>query len=109
MWFVVKFFYRELRVFGVIFAPLSLAFFPIHTIIMARMTEEEAVAVSEYFINNKVTLGPNGSGWLSQRELRLLGLKNTTVNYLMTKATADHKSPAQIIDELVSEKMAAAL
>jgi len=73
---------------------------------MARMTEEEAVAVSDYFINNKVTLGPDGSGWLSQRELRLLGLQNLTVNYLVTKATADSKSPAQIIDELVREKLA---
>ena len=74
---------------------------------MERMTEEEAIAISDYFINNKVTLGPDGSGWLSQRELRLLGLKNMTVNYLMTKAAANHKSPAQIIDELVSKELAA--
>jgi hypothetical protein len=74
---------------------------------MAEMTEEEAIVVSDYFINNKVTLGPDGSGWLSQRELRLLGLKNMTVNYLMTKAKAVHKSPVQIIDELVSEKITA--
>ena len=75
---------------------------------MPRMTEEEAIAISDYFINNKVTLGPDGSGWLSQRELRLLGLKNMTVNYLMTKAMADHKSPAQIIDELVGKELASA-
>ena len=75
---------------------------------MERMTEEEAIAVSDYFINNKVTLGPEGSGWLSQRELRLLGLKNMTVNYLLTKAMADHKSPAQLIDELVGKEIAAA-
>jgi len=74
---------------------------------MERMTEEEAIAFSDFFINNKVTLGPDGSGWLSQRELRLLGLKNMTVNYLMTKAAANHKSPAQIIDELVSKELAA--
>jgi len=73
------------------------------------MTEKEAVAVSDYFINNKVTLGPDGSGWLSQRELRLLGLQNLTVNYLVTKATADRKTPAQIIDELVREKLALAV
>jgi len=72
------------------------------------MTEEEAVAFSDYFINNKVTLGPDGSGWLSQRELRLLGLQNMTVNYLLTKAIADRKSPAQIIDELVGKEIAAA-
>ena len=57
------------------------------------MTEEEATAISDYFINNKVTLGPDGSGWLSQRELRLLGLKNMTINYLLTKAMADRKTP----------------
>ena len=71
-----------------------------------RMTEEEAIEFSDHFINNKVTLGPDGSGWLSQRELRLLGLKNLTVNYLVTKAAADHKSPAQIIDDLVRKELA---
>ena len=75
---------------------------------MERMTEEEAIAISDYFINNKVTLGPDGSGWLSQRELHLLGLKNMTVNYLLTKALADRKSPAQLIDELVGKEIAAA-
>jgi hypothetical protein len=75
---------------------------------MERMTEEEAITISDYFINNKVTLGPDGSGWLSQREMRLLGLQNRTVNYLLTKAMADHKSPAQLIDELVNKEIAAA-
>ena len=74
---------------------------------MARMTEEEAIAISDYFINNKVTLGPDGSGWLSQRELRLLGLKNMTVNYLIAQASALHKTPAQIIDDLVGKELAA--
>ena len=74
---------------------------------MKKMTEEEAIAFSDYFINNKVTLGPDGSGWLSQRELRLLGLKNMTVNYLLTKAMADHKSPVEIIDELVGKEITA--
>jgi len=75
---------------------------------MKRMSEEEAITISDFFINNKVTLGPEGSGWLSQRELRLLGLKNMTVNYLLTKAMADRKSPAQLIDELVGKEITAA-
>jgi hypothetical protein len=37
-----------------------------------------------------------------------MGMSNTTVNYLFTKATADHKTPAQIIDEMVQEKVTAA-
>jgi hypothetical protein len=75
--------------------------------IMARLTEEEAYALDDFVTNNEITLGPNGSGWLAQRELRHLGLSNTTVNYLFTRAAADHKPPAQIIDELVQEKVTA--
>jgi len=72
------------------------------------MTEEEAIAISDYFINNRVTLGPDGSGWLSQREIGISGLKNMTIQYLLTKAKASNKTPIQIIDDLVSEKVAAA-
>ena len=75
---------------------------------MARMTEEEAVAVSDYFINNKVTLGPNGSDWLSQREMRVWGLRDKTINYIIKKAIADHKPPSQIINELIDKEMASA-
>ena len=75
---------------------------------MARMTDEEALALTEYIANNKITLGPNGSDWLSQREIRLLGLSNMTVQYLLTKAKAVNKTPVQIIDDLVSKELAAA-
>ena len=75
---------------------------------MARMTEEEAWALSDFISNNEITLGPSGSGWLAQREMRLLGLSNLTVNYLLTKAKAENKSPVQLIDELVSKELAAA-
>ena len=74
---------------------------------MARLTDEEAWALSDYIINNEVTLGPNGSGWLSQREIHNLGLQTKTVQYLFTKANELHKTPVQIIDELVSKEIAA--
>jgi len=76
---------------------------------MAKMTEEEAWALSDYFTNNEYTLGPDGSDWLSQREMRSLGFSNLTINYLITKAAALHKSPAQIVEEIVREKLAAAV
>ena len=72
---------------------------------MGRMTEEEAIAFSDDFINNKFTLGPSGSGWLSQREMRAWGLEDKTVNYILKRAMADHKPPVQIINELVSKEM----
>ena len=73
---------------------------------MARMTEEEAVALDDYITNNEITLGPSGSGWLSQREIRISGLSSMTVNYLLTKAKAVNKSPVQLIDEMVSKEIA---
>jgi len=72
------------------------------------MTDEEYDALDEELTRTIPKLGPNGSGWLSQRELRISGLKNMTVQYLLTKAKATNKSPIQIIDELVSEKITAA-
>jgi hypothetical protein len=73
------------------------------------MTDEEYDALDEELTRTVPKLGPNGSGWLEQRELRLLGLSNMSVYYLLTKATADHKTPAQIINEMVQEKIAAAV
>ena len=74
---------------------------------MGRMTEEEGLKLSKYITENVITLGPNGSDWLSQREIRISGLSSITVNYLLTKAKAVNKSPVQLIDELVYEKIAA--
>jgi hypothetical protein len=44
-------------------------------------------------------VGANGTGFISRRNARLLGLDNLTMDYIWTKAEADHKSPAQIIME----------
>jgi len=72
------------------------------------MTDDEYDALDEELTRVVPKLGPNGSGWLAQREMRLWGMSNVTINYLMTKAAADHKTPAQIIDEMVRERVASA-
>jgi len=71
------------------------------------LTDEEYDALDEELTRTVPKLGPDGTGWLTQRELRLLGLSNMTVNYLFTKAETEHKTPAQIIDELVRKELAA--
>ena len=73
------------------------------------MTDEEYDALDEELTRNPPRIISDGSDWLSQREIRISGLKNMTIQYLLTKAKADNKSPAQIIDELVSEKIAASV
>jgi len=76
---------------------------------MQEMTEEEAnqrfETLSDYATNNGITLGPNGTGFLSKREFRLLGLQEKTIDYLMTKARELNKSPFKIIHELVCKEI----
>jgi hypothetical protein len=74
---------------------------------MVRMTEQEAWKLDDLVTRSEIELGPNGTDFLSQREARLMGLDNLSINYLMTKAKADHKTPAQIIGEMVRERIAA--
>ena len=69
------------------------------------MTDEEYDALDEELTRTVPKMGSEGSGWLSQREIRISGLSTMAVNYILTKAKADHKSPMQIIDELVQEKV----
>jgi len=71
------------------------------------LTDEEYEALDEELTRTVPKLGPNGTGFLSQREMRLLGLNNMSVNYLLARAMADGKSPAQIIDEIVCKEMVA--
>jgi hypothetical protein len=75
---------------------------------MAEMTNAEAEYWDECFTQNPPKLGPNGSGWLSQREARLLGMNDMAVNYLKTAADATHTGVGQVINELAREKSAAA-
>ena len=73
------------------------------------MTDEEYDALDEELTRTVPKLGKNGTGFISQRELHLLGLTNLTVNYLMAKSAANNKSFGQIIEELVRKDMAVAV
>jgi len=73
---------------------------------MPDLTEEEYDALDEYWTKNTPNVGPNGTGFVSRREARLFGLDDLSVDYLLTKAIADHKTPAEIIGEMVRERLA---
>ena len=73
------------------------------------LTDEEYDALDEELTHTIPKLGQNGTGFLSQREMRFLGFTNLTVNYLLTKAEANQKSIAQIVNEMVCKEMAAAV
>jgi hypothetical protein len=42
------------------------------------------------------------------REARIFEIDDLSADYLLTKAIADQKTPAQIINEMVRERLAAA-
>ena len=73
------------------------------------MTEQEAWELDDLLTRTDPELGPNGTGFLSQRDARLMGMDTLSINYLMTKAAADKKTPAQIIGEMIRERITAAI
>ena len=72
-----------------------------------KMTEQEAWELDDLLTRTDPELGPNGTGHLSMLEARHMGLDNLSINYLMTKASETQTSPAQIIGEMVRERIAA--
>jgi hypothetical protein len=78
---------------------------------MARMTDEEASRLDEKWTKNPPNPGPNGTGYFTQckKAAHTITIDSFTANYLLSKAIADHKTPAEIIGEMVRERIAASM
>jgi len=78
---------------------------------MARMTDEEATRLDEKWTKIPPKPGPNGSGYFTQckKAAHTVTIDSITANYLLTKAMADHKTPAEIISEMVQKQIAASM
>jgi len=73
---------------------------------MKTMTDEEADALDEYYIKNPARVDPSKNGGFAKKSFKLIAIDNFCADYLMTKALSDHKTPDQIINEMVREKIA---
>ena len=80
---------------------------------MKDLTEEEYDALDEQLTKTTPKLGPNGTGFFAKRKAALaaqsarsITVDSFTANYLLTKAIADHKTPADIISEMVQKNIA---
>jgi hypothetical protein len=72
---------------------------------MARMTEKEAAALDDLL--TKTTPRLTGIPGIFARQKALLGaLDSVAANYIKTKAEAAHKSPAEIIGQMVRKELA---
>ena len=83
---------------------------------MSDMTEEEYDALDEKWTINPPKPGPNGTGFFAQRKSALIAqsahsitVDAFTAEYLITQAKAAHKTPADIISEMVQERLAASI
>ncbi|MDR1902544.1 MAG: hypothetical protein LBQ88_09725 [Treponema sp.] len=82
---------------------------------MPDLTEEEYDALDEKWTNTTPKVGPNGTGFFARRKAALaaqaarsITVDSFTADYLLTKAIAAHKTPADIIGDMVQKEIAAA-
>ena len=78
---------------------------------MARMTDEEADFLDEYYTKNPPIPGPNGTGLFTKMRKTAcsITIDDLSTKWLISKANASNKTPADIIEEMVREKMAIAV
>ena len=71
---------------------------------METMTEEEAFALDDYYTKNPPKVDPAKA----RIRIPMVRIDNVTAEYLSEKARATHKTPGDIINEMVREKIATA-
>jgi len=70
---------------------------------MPKMTEEEADALSELVLKNPPRVDPSKARHVT----RMVALDDLSADYLLSVSAATHKTPTDIIGDLVREKIAA--
>ena len=76
---------------------------------MARMTDEEADYWDEYYTKNPPKVSGDGkSGFFVKHRGNIVILDDLSAAYLHARAEGSHKTPSEIIGEMVREKVAAA-
>ena len=76
---------------------------------MKTMTDEEADALDEYYTKNPPRVDPRKNGGFAKKSFKLVAIDDFCADYLMTKALSDHKTPDQIINEILRERIATAV
>ena len=73
------------------------------------LTDEEYDRLDEKWTKTTPKAGPNGSGYFSQCKAasRTVTIDDFSADYLMVKAMDTHKTPAEIISEMVLERITA--
>ena len=73
---------------------------------MEQKTEEEYDALDDFFTNNTIMPKPGKPGVLTRMGLLAGELESDATEYLRTQAAATHRTQAQIVGDLIREKIA---
>jgi hypothetical protein len=77
---------------------------------MPDLTEEEYDALDEYYTKNPPEVSGDGkNGFFMQHKGNIIIVSDTTATYLRVKAESVHKTPSELIDEMIQEQIAAAV
>jgi hypothetical protein len=77
---------------------------------MPKMTEEEAFALDKKWTETTPRTGPNGSGFIAKRKAaqntaHMIAIDGPSYEYLFAKAIAGHKTPAEVISDMIQEQV----
>jgi hypothetical protein len=73
---------------------------------MKEMTEEEAEYWDEYYTKNPPEIDPGTNGGFAKKSFKMIAVDRLSENYLLTKAMATHKTPTELIGELIRKEIA---
>jgi hypothetical protein len=76
---------------------------------MSIMTEEEADALDELLTKTTPKVNPSVRGITAQKGFKMIAVDDFSAEYITSKAFATQRTPEEIIRELVSKEIAAAV
>ena len=76
---------------------------------MAMMTDKEADALDVLMTRTDLKLGPNRTGFFSNKGYQMIALDEETARILNAQSIATNQSPAEIVSELVLKRLAVAI
>ena len=77
---------------------------------MPRMTDEEADALSELVIKNPPKVSGDGkSGFFMKHKGNIIVLDDISATWLHVTSESTHKTPSDLVNEMIREKMAVSM
>jgi len=77
---------------------------------MPRMTDEEADVLAELVLKNPPKVSGNGkSGFFMKHKGSIIILDDISATWLRVTAESTHKTPSDLVSEMIREKIAVAM